>query len=119
MERLSAAAVKRADRRLRKAYPELVDHVFSYGAVDLDPRHLVVWVMLKGAPDDIPAWFFPGGGRVEGEPLVTGLLPQIMRSTAVVREELARVGWPDANRADVGFDSCERVAQQGGWQYFK
>lgn len=119
MERLADKAVRRARRRLRKAHPNLVEHVFSYGAVDIDPKHLVVWVILKGAPEAIPAWFFPSGDPGVDEPRAQGLLPQITSCAAVVREELARVNWPDAGRADVGFDSDERVAQQGGWHYLK
>ena len=87
--------------------------------MDIDPSHLVVWVMLKGRPDALPAWFFPSGDSERDAPLAKGLLPLVASSTAAVREELARVGWPDADRVDVGFDSYERVAQQGGWQYFR
>ena len=119
MDRLADKAVGRARRRLRTAHPHLVEHVFSYGAVDIDPKHLVVWVLLKGDPQGVPAWFFPSGDPTVDEPAAQGLLPQIASCVAVVREELAQAGWPDAEQADVGFDSDERVAQQGGWHYFR
>lgn len=92
--------------------------VFHYGAVDLDPKHLVVWVLLTGVPqDDLPAWWAP---EIE---VPTGADPDLaewMRGiAAAVRNKFESVDWPDGNQVRVMFDSAERVAQGGGWSYFK
>jgi hypothetical protein len=112
-------AVGRAKRQLKETAPDLVQDVFFYGAVDIDPKHLVVWVILKGDPDSLPEWFFLSDSEPDDEAAAKGLLPDMRHATSVVRDQLARVRWPDANLVRVGFDSDERVGRAGGWQYFK
>jgi hypothetical protein len=95
-----------------------VQSLFHYGAVDIDRKHLVVWVLLTGVPqDDVPAWWAPD---VEVPTGADPDLAQWMRGlAAVVRSRFEAVGWPNGNRVRVLFDSTERVEQGGGWSYFK
>lgn len=96
-----------------------VASVMHYGAVDIDPKHLVVWVLLDGAPDDrLPEWFSPDD-RVQRERLDARLVSWTEELRAAVRSELARGGWPQADTADVMFDSAHRVEANGGFHYFK
>jgi hypothetical protein len=95
-----------------------VQSVFHYGAVDIDPRHLVVWVLLAGVPQiDLPAWWAP-----EAE-VPTGADPDLaqwMRGLAAsVRDRFESAGWRSEQQVRVMFDSAERVQQGGGWSYFK
>jgi hypothetical protein len=118
-------AVGRAKQRLvgNRVGTIVVDSVFHYGAVDIDPRHLVVWVLLSGADDEqLPKWFFGRGVDAEqsqADRLGPELESALMEMQAVVRHELEAVGWPSADRARVGFDSSHRVDAGGGWHYFK
>jgi hypothetical protein len=99
-----------------------VDAVFWYGAVDLGTEHLVVWILLSGAPDDeLPEWHFPVSGQLAGiqihlAPGLRGWLDEMRRA---VQDEFAKVGWPNPNRVSVGFDSSNRVDAAGGYAYFK
>lgn len=108
-----------ADKAVDQARNRLADRaatVFHYGAVDIDPKHLVVWVLLSGAPDHIPAWYFPHRDPV---PRSDELLAEIHAMRAIVVDCFADSEWPDAEHIHVGFDSSERVAANGGWHYFK
>lgn len=115
----------RASRRRLKGNTDngiRVDSVFWYGAVDIDPGNLVVWVLLSGVPDDrLPEWFFPVEGQVAG---IQGNLDPALRAWLghlrdTVRAEFSRAGWPNPGSVDVGFDSTHRVEQGGGWSYFR
>lgn len=119
MTRLANKGNKAASKRLHdQAHGDIsVAWVFHYGAVDIDPKHLVVWVMLNGDPDAIPAWWAPadkptGQYPDDLEQWLTDLRDQ-------VRACYADVGWPDPDHLDILFDSDTRVEQGGGWHYFK
>jgi hypothetical protein len=101
-----------------------VDGVFWYGAIDLDPVHLVVWILLSSADDgELPEWFFgPGDGGIVEPPndrLDAELLSAMAEIQTAVRRQFAARGWPAPETARVGFDSSARVAASGGWSYFK
>lgn len=94
--------------------------VFHYGAVDIDPKNLIVWVLLEGRPDDeIPAW-------LDLSPtLRTSLRPEHVDYDWLlgIRSEIQRAfrdaGWPDPAGPDVAVDSEHRVDAGGGWNYFR
>jgi len=97
-----------------------VASVFHYGAVDIDPKHLVVWVLLSGRPDDeLPAWLRVTPG------LLPGLRPKgidfdwLLGLREVVVRELAKRRWPSGDVVDVMVDSEHRVESSGGWNYFR
>lgn len=121
MDRAKVAnkAVKQARRRLRKAMPDLVGMVSWYGAVDIDPKHLVVWVLLRGPADDLPEWFFPSGHRRRDMAEAKGLLDEVYAAVTLIRRAFDEAGWPPGAPIDVGFDSEERVEEAGGYVYFK
>ncbi|MFE9693685.1 hypothetical protein [Micromonospora sp. NPDC005806] len=111
-------AVKRARRELARGVTGLFSSVFWYGAVDLDRKHLVVWVLLAGSPSQLPAWYFPSKDRADCQ-YDAELLAEIKRMREAVVACFDREGWRDAERVDVGFDSEARVRDGCGWHYFK
>jgi hypothetical protein len=112
-------AVERARRQLGRHSPERFASAFWYGAVDIDPAHLVVWVLLSGPPDELPVWYFPGPAHADGGRYDAALSAEIDNMRGIVLACFAREGWPDAERVRVGFDSQARVDAEGGWHYFK
>jgi hypothetical protein len=120
---------RRAARAIRSARKTLVGlesngvrvaSVFHYGEVDIDPKHLVVWVLLSGRPDEeLPAWL-----RVTPS-LLPDLRPKgidfdwLLGLRYVVVRELAKRRWPSADVADVMVDSQHRVETNGGRNYFR
>ncbi len=118
-------AAVRDGLRGQEAAGVTVDDVFSYGAVDLDPRHLVVWVLLSGRPDeDLPEWYFPPEFMVPLDlalPSVSldpALADACQSWAAEIRSAFESAGWPRPSEIRIGFDSTHRVADQGGWHYF-
>jgi hypothetical protein len=113
-------AVRRARRELAHRFPVRFSSLLWYGAVDIDPVHLVVWVLLAGDPSGLPAWYFPDGRQSQDARYFASLLAQIDAMREVVVASFARrEGWPDAEHTHVGFDSDVRVGARGGWHYFK
>lgn len=113
------SAIAIAQRELPLRHAARFSSVFAYGAVDIDPKHLVVWVLLTGNPDDLPAWYFPHRDHVDPGQYDADLLTGIDAMRSAVVDCFAREGWPDAQHIHVGFDSADRVAAEGGWAYFK
>jgi hypothetical protein len=118
-------AVRRARERLvgTRLGSITVDSVFHYGAVDIDPRHLVVWVLLSGADDDaLPEWLFIDSSGIEqsqAKRLDPQLVSRLVEVQSVVRQELDTAEWPSATHVRVGFDRSHRVETAGGLHYFK
>jgi len=117
--RKSESATRAAERAVKGAFPGRVASVFSYGAVDIDPKYLMVWVMLEGPEDRLPKWFLPSPLREVAEPDSFGLLDDLYAMQRLVREAFERVEWPQWEHVDVGFESEERVRNSGGWNYFR
>lgn len=97
-----------------------VDAVFHYGAVDIDPHYLVVWILLAGKDDDqLPEWL-----KIEPEPAQQPDACQIDYQwllelrTEIVRR-FADANWPAPEAIAVYVDSSHRVTTHGGWHYFK
>jgi hypothetical protein len=100
-----------------------VRSLLSYGAVDIDPKHLVVWVLLDGPPsNELPAWFAPADGEWSADPQQSTLDPDLVTWMRDVREEIRAAfdhsDWPSAQRVSVVFDSAERV-EEAGFNYFR
>ena len=103
-----------------------VENVFHYGAVDIDQDHLVVWVLLKGPADTLPEWYFPGSPDPElqwhHQKTKAGVAEELLTTVDEIHAavvEIFRGHWPDADNISIGFDSGERVADNGGFLYFK
>jgi len=125
MEMLSATIVDRLRGRLVGEHSDRfrVEACIHYGAVDIDPKYLVVWLLLAGAPDDeLPEWLNPGAPidhpqrNQRLDPSLLAWLEDLRRS---VRAEFAAASWPNADEIDVLFDSEHRVRERGGFWYFK
>jgi hypothetical protein len=100
-----------------------VDACIHYGAVDIDPRYLVVWLLLAGAPDDeLPEWLNPGAPidhPERNQRLDPSLLAWLEDLRGAVRAGFEAASWPNAGEIDVLFDSEHRVREGGGFWYFK
>lgn len=99
--------IQRAMGRVRGAAPsapKIVDAMF-YGAIGIDPKHLVVWYIFARDRDK---------QRAESD----GLTVALERNTrAALRDE----GYPDAgvDQMQVAFASNEEIARGGGWDFFR
>jgi len=99
-----------------------VASIFCYGAVEIDPKYLTIWVILCGPSERIvPEWYtidkFP-----KDEAKTLALDPQVVSFFKDLRSEilglLKEEGWTYADPF-VGFESGQRVSDGGGWHYFK
>ncbi|MFF3328710.1 hypothetical protein ACFYWX_03965 [Streptomyces sp. NPDC002888] len=107
----ASAAAAHARRELTLRHPDRFAGLLWYGAVDLDPGHLVVWVLLNGPAEHIPTWHLSSSEEEAGEDF------QDLRRLVV--QAFEEVGWPNASAVTVGFESAERVAAEGGFHYFR
>jgi hypothetical protein len=94
-----------------------LDTLLHYGAVDIDPQHLVVWILLSGKPDDqLPEWM----------PIVPGQLNTACRIDyqwlLALREQIVQrfreASWPRPQEIAVYADSSHRVHVEGR-HYFR
>jgi hypothetical protein len=90
--------------------------VLHYGAVDIDPRHLVVWILLDGrGAEQVPGWYAPGSGA----DLPPGWDAALVALADEVRTAFAQDAWPDPASIRVLVDADARVRAGGGWSYFR
>lgn len=120
-------AVRRAKKLLRSRHaPGLnakVDYLFWYGAVEIDPKHCVVWIILSGRDSElVPANLNPVRDekslRRAREHLSAEDCKWLDELAAVVEEEFRACGW-DWQTPRVGIESAERVKRGGGFDYFR
>jgi hypothetical protein len=95
-----------------------VEGLVHYGAVDLHPQHLVVWILLSGKPDEqLPEWMQVVPEQVNpGRPIDYQWLLQL-RDHIVHR--FLGADWPQAQEIRVFAYSSNRVDAGGGFLYFK
>jgi hypothetical protein len=117
-ETLCDLALKRARRQLAVRHGARFSSAFWYGAVNIAPEHLTVWVLLQGDPADLPEWYFPPQDQQDG-PYAQPLLADLEDMREIVIACFTRAGWANPERVNVGFDSETRVVAGGGWHYFR
>jgi len=119
-EKAAKDAVANARKELIAEYGDLVADVFHYGAVNIDTRNLVVWVILSLPRNVLPEWCFnPAAEALLGGVTAPDLRAKLLDMQAGVRSWFSRLGWPEPDHIAVGFESDERVRAGGGWAYFK
>ncbi|GAB4514353.1 MAG: hypothetical protein OHK0046_16330 [Anaerolineae bacterium] len=84
--------------------PAVVDHL-HYGAVDIHPKHLAVWMMFQDGNDLHHAQNSGYCHRLRAE------LKQALLEQGYPREAL--------NHIHIGFESKAEVDKVGAWNYFK
>ncbi len=84
--------------------PRIVDHL-HYGAVDIHPKNLAIWLMFRNSNDLAQATH---EGYCE-------------RLTRDLKRTLAEHGYPlDAvSRVHIGFENKSEVDKVGAWNYFR
>ena len=124
---IATKAVRRAKKLLRSRHaPSLdakVDYVWWYGAVEIDPKHCVVWIMVSGSDSErIPAMLNPILDekllRRARETLTTEDSKWLEELAAVVEGEFRACGW-EWQTPRIGVESVERVKKGGGFDYFR
>lgn len=102
------AMVSRAIQKVRRDYrgltPCVVDHL-HYGAVDIHPRLLVIWLLYKNA-----AALSHAETKGHTRKIQQGLL-----------EALAAEGYPEdaLPSVKIGFEDKQAVDAVGAWNYFR
>ncbi|MFJ2828889.1 hypothetical protein ACIPC1_15135 [Streptomyces sp. NPDC087263] len=112
-------ALENARRKLVVRSRDRFSSALWYGAVDIDPTKLVVWVLLAGDAARLPTWYFPGAAGTGDDLPEAALLPEIELMRQDVVAAFTEEGWPDAEHLRVGFDAEARVAAEGGFRYFR
>jgi hypothetical protein len=95
-----------------------VDGLVHYGAVDPDPQHLVVWILLSGKPDEqLPEWMQVAPEQVNPDCQIDHQWLLALREHIVHR--FLGADWPRAQEIRVFADSSNRVDAGRGFFYFK
>ena len=120
-EKLAKKVMRRLTRSLRgREHDGLkVVALLHPGAVDIDPRHLVIWILLDGRPDDqIPAWLRASPLLIESlrPTTIDYAWPLDLRSE--VQEAFRAARWADLDNIAVMVDSEHRVSMSG-FDYFR
>lgn len=124
---IAKKAVRRAKKLLRSRrapkFKVKVDYLFWYGAVEIDPKHCVVWIIVTGPDSErIPPMLNPmrnekSMGRTR-EQLSAEDCKWLEELAAVVENEFRACGW-EWETPSVGIESAERVKHGGGFNYFR
>jgi hypothetical protein len=95
-----------------------VDGLLHYGAVDFDPQHLVVWILLSGKPDEqLPEWMQIVPGQVN--PACQIDYQWLLELREHIVQRFLEADWPRPQEIKVFVDSSNRVEAAGGGSYFK
>jgi hypothetical protein len=124
---IAKRAVRYAQKvlRLRRApdFDAKVDYLFWYGAVDIDPHHCVVWIILSGPESQrLPAMLIPTRDKNSlyraRDQLSVRDREWLEELIAVVEGEFRACGW-EWQKPTIGIESAERVKRGGGFSYFR
>ncbi len=124
---IAKKAVRRAQKLLRsRQAPEFnakVDYLLWYGAVDIDPKYCVVWIILSGPDSElIPAMLMPARDEKSRRRATEALSPKdcqwLEELAAAVEREFRACGW-EWQTPNIGIESAERVKRGGGFFYFR
>ncbi len=124
------AIVKRAIRHARSLLdkshaPDLdlkVDNILWYGAVEIDPKYCVVWVILRGKDSEVvpPLLLVRDQKSLDrvGEKLSIKACEWLKDLAGIVEGEFRSAGW-EWQIPKIGIESAERVKRGGGFSYFR
>ena len=92
-----------------------VDGLFHYGAVDLDPGLLVVWILLSGKPDEqLPEWMPVIAGQPDPACPIDWWLVELRED---IEQRFLEARWPRPREITVLANSAHRV-DAAGRSYF-
>ena len=123
---IAKKAVRRAKKLLRsRQAPSLdvkVNYVWWYGAVEIDPKHRVVWIMLSGPDSEriLERLMIRDekSQRRARERLSAEDCQWLEELVDVVEGEFRACGW-EWETPKIGVESTERVKRGGGFDYFR